>query len=146
MARKGYRFVAHTADVKFIARGKDVCEAFRNASLAMFETIADTGAMKKSGGKTVKFVVSAKADSYDDLLWKMLQRCLSISSARGLFCYDLSRPQIRKSDGVFSVKTMVSAMAESPDISKLEVKGVSKYGLSVAKAGPKIKATVVVDV
>ncbi len=146
MARKGYRFVAHTADVEFIAGGKDVGEAFKNAALAMFDTIADTDAMRKSKGRRVGFAVAVRADGYDDLLWKMLQRCLTISSARGLFCYAMSKPKIKMAGGALALKATVSALGERPEVSRLEVKGVSRYGLAVSKSRAGFSASVVVDV
>lgn len=140
-----YRFMPHTADVKFMAYGRTMAELFQNAALAMFDTIADTTAMRGSNERGSAFKVSVVADNQEDLLWKTLQRCLSVSNARGLFCYGLARPRLKEGKTLsFSAIALTKKGREG--ISRLEVKGVSKYSLGVEKREKGFRCTVVVDV
>lgn len=145
MSGKGYRYERHTADVKFVAFGSTVQELFQNAALALFDTSADVGAVARSRAPRDSFKVRVSAHGDEELLWKTLQRLVSVSDIRGVFCYRLSRPEIREGD-----PTILSATAYCRErrsgLSKLEVKGVSKYELGISRTARGFRAVVVVDV
>ena len=145
MATAKYRYVGHTADVKFVAFGGSMQELFQNAALALFNTSADTGALKRAGGRTVRLTIRVSARDYEDLLWKTLQRCLSVADIRGVFCYRMSRPVIRK---VRAITLTATAYGKERDArySRLEAKGVSKYELWIGRARRGYRASAVVDV
>ena len=96
MARKGYEFVEHTADVEFIARGKNLESLFKNALLAQFETIADIKKLAASEEKDKNFSIHEKAKNLEDLLWFVLQDALSLSDSKGLYGYDISSIKLSK--------------------------------------------------
>lgn len=142
---KGYRYEEHMADVKFLAFGSSVEEAFRNSALALFDTTAEIEKLKSDKEKPVKFPVKVSASDYDDLLWKMLQYCLSFSDAHGLFCYKISKPSI-KNGKIMTLSATVYCKEKTKRRSKLEVKGISKYELEAKGTKSGFRTVVVVDV
>ncbi len=144
MAR-GYEFVDHTADVEFLARGKTPEELFKNSLLAQFETTANINAISKSGAKEQTFSISERARTLDDLLWFVLQDALSISDAEGLYGFGIKSITIAK-DGDYVAKVVVRAKKKEQRMSKLDVKGVSKFDLKIIKGPNGFEASVVLDV
>ncbi len=140
-----FRFVDHTADVEFIAYGKNEDELFSNALLAIFETVADTAALSRSDGRKLRVTVKEKADSLEDLLWYTLQHTLSITESRRVFAYEVDRIEVKEENGSFSCDAKIYAKEKKNEYSKLAVKGVSKYGMEIKK-GKEMEAKVVVDV
>lgn len=142
---RGYRYVSHTADVEFIAAGRDMPELFRNAALALFNISADTKALEEKGGRATSFVVNVSATDYESLLWKALQYCLSMADIKDVFCYGMTRPVIRTGKKT-TFKAVAYCRKREERFSKLEAKGVSKYLLSVSRKRGTLTAKVVVDV
>lgn len=143
--RKGYRFMPHMADVMFVASGRTLNSAFKNAELALFDTIADMKSIEKNTGKVHSIKINLKARSLEDLAWKMLQYTLSESDSRSLFCYKVSDISVKRGNG-FALHAEVLAKEKNVEASKLEVKGISKYMLKVSKTRHGFSISVVVDV
>lgn len=141
-----YRFVRHTADVEFVAFGKDHESCFRNALMAMLETISDTSKVASSKGKTTILTVKDRAGGMDDLLWYALQDTLSISDSRDVFAYRIPMIKIKEGKKSNSIAIRVTCKPKLEEASRLEVKGVSRYNLSVRKGKNLIRATAVLDV
>lgn len=135
----------HTADVEFIAYGRNEGELFSNALAALFETMADTGAVAKSDERKARVTVKEKADSLEELLWYTLQHTLSITESRRVFAYEVAEIEIGKEGGNFSCDLKVYAKEKRDEYSKLAVKGISRYGLKISKRDG-LEATVVMDV
>ena len=140
-----YKFLDHTADIEFIAYGRDDEELFSNALAALFETMADTAALSKSEGRKEKVTVKEKADSLEELLWYTLQHTLSITESRRVFAYEVAEIKIREVEGKFYCELKAYAKEKKDEYSKLAAKGISKYGLKITK-GEINEARVVVDV
>ncbi len=141
-----YRFVRHTADVEFVAFGKDHESCFRNALMAMLETISDTSKVASSKGKAASITVRDKASGMEDLLWYALQDTLSILDAKGVFGYRVAVLKIKNNGKSHSVDIGVLCKPKLEDASRLEVKGVSRYNLSVRNFRNNVRATAVLDV
>jgi SHS2 domain-containing protein len=140
-----FRFVDHTADIEFIAYGKDEGELFSNALAALFETMADTGALSRLDKKRARVTVKEKADSLEDLLWYTLQHTLSITESRRIFAYEVAGIEVGQEAGKFFCNAKIYAKEKKDEYSKLAVKGVSKYGMQITK-GKGMEAKVIVDV
>jgi SHS2 domain-containing protein len=74
---KNFKFLEHTADVKFQASGKDIEEVFKNSALALKETIC--GKMKIKGGK--EKIIKVKGKDFESLLYLFLEEILYILDA-----------------------------------------------------------------
>ncbi len=142
---KGYRYLPHTADVKFVAFGKSMEKAFDNSAMALFDTIAEVKELERRDEKVYILKLKANSDDIKDLLWKMLQRCLSVSDSKGLFCYGCSSKITIKNKKYF-LNYAVSCRKKNVECSKLEVKGISKYDMEIKKSKKGIRITAVVDV
>ncbi len=143
---KGYRFLEHTADVEYIAYGKDEKECFSNALMAMFDTASYLARLEKSEGKKVVVKVKSRASRPEDLLWYLLQDVLSMTDAMGLFAYSVKRLKMGESGTKRTAEVELLARERSDQASKLDVKGVSRYELSLRRPGRLLEAHVVLDV
>jgi len=63
-----YKFLEHTADIKFRASGKTLAEAFENSVLAVSEVLAK----KKKVGETITKKVKVEGEDEKELLYKLL--------------------------------------------------------------------------
>lgn len=146
MPSKKYKYLSHMADVEYIAYGKSIEECFKNAFLALFDTISYTKRVSSSRQKTVKFQVSDSAKTLDDLLWYALQDALSISDAKALFCYNVSGLKVTKKKDTYTITAVISAKGRESSESKLDAKGIARYNLKVETKGKQTEARVVIDV
>jgi len=74
---KKYKFLPHTADVKFQAFGNTIEKAFSNSFLALKETIADKTTIKSKIEKTLK----VKGNDLQSLLHNFLEEFLYLMEA-----------------------------------------------------------------
>jgi len=77
---KKFKFLEHTADVKFQAFGKTVEEVFENSALAMFSAMSDSKVAEKN-----KFKVKAEGRDYENLLYNFLEELLILFDSEGFF-------------------------------------------------------------
>ena len=141
-----YKFVDHTADVEFIARGSSMEEAFRNAFLALFDTASYTEKVAKERSKAKRFVIREEASGPEELLWYVLQDAVSIMDSRSLFPYKVNSLRIAERKGIYTFRAEMEAKSRKAEHAKLDIKGISRYGLKVSKAGKGFRASVVMDV
>ncbi len=135
-----YIYTNHTADVEFVAYGNTLEELFSNSAQALFDTVADTKGMQCR--TTLK--IEVHADSEEELLWRFLQKLLSVGDARGIF-FCSAYAKIKR-NGMFSLLSVAHYCKATAEKARLEAKGISKYALKVSHSNGKYKATVVVDV
>ena len=67
-----YKYLPHTADVKFRAYGSDVSEVFENCALAVSSVFSRNGEINETGKK--EFVVSEK--NYESLLYQFIEELI----------------------------------------------------------------------
>lgn len=143
---KGYRYISHTADVEFLAYGGTLENSFKNALLALFDTISYAGKVSKGSSKTRVFTLREKAKSAEELLWYTLQDALSILDSESLFAYRVSGLRIRKVKTHYTLIAKVYAKNRKDEDSKLDVKGVSMYDLKIERKNGRFVARVAADV
>jgi len=141
-----YRFVNHTADIEYIAYGKNLEELFSNAVLALMSIASDTGMLKSLKSKSYIITVKEKAAERSSLLWGTLQGILSKCEARGLFGYEVKSLNIKYLKGIYYINALVLARRKCVECAKLDVKGVSKYDMHIIESKHYTKAYVVIDV
>lgn len=78
--KKPFEFLPHTADVKFLAYGKTLEEAFANAALAMFQVMS-----KDKVRGTIKRRIFVKGSDYENLLYKFLEEFLFLLDSKNYF-------------------------------------------------------------
>lgn len=130
-----YKFLEHTADVKFQSYGKTLAEAFSNAALALKETM--TKGVKIDGKVKKKISVSGK-DS-ESLLYNFIEEFLFLFDSEGFVLAGINKITIK--DG----KLICEVLGERKKISN-DVKAVTYNSMFVKKEGGKITCQVVLDV
>ena len=144
--RKGYKYLEHTADVEYVARGKSIEECFANALMAMFDTQSYLGKVSSSKAKGATIEVKDKASTIQDLLWYTLQDALSLSDSRAVFPYKVSSIKISKKGKSYAIYAKMLAKEREDGTSKLDIKGVARYNLSLKQNAGGFEANVVLDV
>ncbi len=141
-----YRFVDHTADVEFVARGGSIEETFRNAFLALFDTALYVNRVAREKSKAKRFEIKEEAADLEQLLWYVLQDTVSIMDSRSLFPYRIASLKIGEKKGVYRFRAEIWAKGQKEGNAKLDIKGISRYGLKVSRKGKGFEASVVMDV
>lgn len=89
---KKFKFIEHTADVKFLAFGRSVEEAFENAALATKQTICDN--VKVVSKK--KKIINLKQKDLESLLYSFLEEILYLLDAENFLLAEVSKITIDK--------------------------------------------------
>ena len=97
-----YKFLNHTADMKFQASGKTLEEAFENSALALLETI--TKGEKIKAVKRKKIAVKGK--DYESLLYNFLEEFLFLLDAEGFIASKIENLEI--SDNISMDNRLIS--------------------------------------
>jgi SHS2 domain-containing protein len=141
-----YEYVKHTADIEFFAYGKTMSELFRNAALALFNAMADTKAVSKQTTGVRSLRINTSSYSAEDLLWRILQRSLSLSSADGLLAYRVKAMNVKRGGRWYKAGAVILCKSGSAESAQLDVKGISKYDMHINASSGLLKASVVLDV
>jgi len=86
-----YKFLEHTADVKFQAFGETIEEAFENSAIAMFEVL-HRGKVKNK--KKVKISVNGR--DFESLLYNFLEEFLVLFDSESFFISKIEKIKIDK--------------------------------------------------
>ncbi len=86
-----YKFLEHTADVKFQAYGKNIKEAFSNSALALKEVMFGKIKVKEEVKKKFK----VEADDLEGLLYKFLEQFLYLLDAENFILSRISKIKIK---------------------------------------------------
>jgi SHS2 domain-containing protein len=89
-----YKFLEHTADVKFQAFGKNLNELFENSALALKETICGKIKVKEKISKKIK----VKGRDIESLLYKFLEEILYMLEADNFILGEIKNINIKKSE------------------------------------------------
>ena len=97
-----YKFLSHTADVKFQASGKTLEEAFEQSALALRETIS--GNLHILEQETHK--IQIKATDLSNLLYKFLEEFLFLLDSKQFLFSKINKIQINQEE--FSLEATIS--------------------------------------
>jgi len=134
-----YRFIEHTADIKFRAFGNTIEEAFENSALAMFHVMYSGGASKK-----IRKNISVQGKDFESLLYNFLEELLILFDSEKFFVSEIVRLKIDKKN--FKLNTeLAGGKAENYKIGT-DVKAVTYNEMLVHEKNGKWICQVVVDV
>lgn len=133
-----FKFLPHTADVKFQAFGKSLNEAFENASLAMFNTMYD-GKVKS----VIKKKIGVKGKDLESLLYNFLEELLFLLDSQNFF---LSKIKVKIDEKKLELKAALSGDKAGNYKINLDVKAVTYNQMYVKKHNNKYIVQVVLDV
>ena len=134
---KKFKFLEHTADVKFQAFGSSVEEAFKNSALAMSKTILN----KELKGDIIK-KIKVKGKDNERLLYNFLEELLFLFDSENFLITDIKDIKI---EGENLKAEVIGVNAENYEMEN-NVKSVTYNEMFVKKEKYKWVVQVVLDV
>lgn len=133
-----YKFLSHTADIKFRAYGNTLNKAFENSAIAMFKVMYTESIKLK-----IKKKINSNGKDLESLLYNFLEKLLILLDSENLF---LSKVKVN-----INVKKLELAAEVYGDKSEnyqigLDVKAITYNDMFVKKINGKWVCQVVVDV
>ena len=133
-----YKFLEHTADIKFQAFGEDLEECFKNAALALKETIS--GKIKPVG--KIKKKISIKAKDKEALLYSFLEEFLFLLDSQDFLLGEIKKIKIKDRELKMEI---VGDKANNYKFTN-DVKAVTYSEMFIKKKKDKYICQVVLDV
>lgn len=124
-----YQFKEHVVDVLFEAYGFTFPHALENASLAMFNTIADTTKVHEREHVDIE----EKAENLEELVAYVLGDLLSESDAREIFLKEFKVTHFKQKDGLYELKGRAFGSPAMPEMGGTVVKAVTHHEIKVEK-------------
>jgi len=133
---KKYKFLEHTADIKFQAYGSTIEKAFENSALAMFNAMSEEKIASK-----IKKKIKVSGKDKESLLYNFLEELLFLLDSENFF--------------VSKVKVKISGLKLEAELlgddagkyeTKLDVKAVTYNQMFVKREGKEWMTQVVIDV
>lgn len=144
---KRYTLIEHTADLAYVAYGKDIEELFENAAYALFDVYTDLSRVRESVEKSIRIQIDTartKADiDYEQLLVRWLNELLYLNEVEDLLFKRF------KVEGFSAGGLRASAYGEkfSPDrhVILTPLKAVTYHRIEVVKEPNRWHARIIVD-
>ncbi len=134
-----YKFLEHTADVKFLAFGKTIEEAFENAAYALQETILKG---KRKINEKIKKKINVQGKDYGSLLYNFLEEFLYLLDAENFVLSRINKIKIKDN----KLEAEVSGDKASNYKISNDVKAITYNSMFVKKEKDKYICQVVLDV
>ena len=131
-----YKFLKHTADIKFRAYGKTIEKAFENSALAMFNAMY-LGKIKPMSKKNIQI----KSKDKESLLYGFLEELLVLLDSKNFF---LSKASVSIDDNELKA-VLFGDNAKNYPIN-LQVKAVTYNNMIIKKTRDRWMCQVVLDV
>ena len=139
---KPFEFVDITsADVAFVAYGKDLNELFANAALAMFEVMVNT----KQVEKRIEEKISVDAYDLESLMFNWLNELLYVSDSKNLA---FSEFDVKVDDRNFILEAICKGEEINPEKheTRTVVKAATYHQMKIWKENEVWKAQVILDI
>ncbi len=136
-----YKFLEHTADVKFQAFGKTLEKAFENASYALINIMC-----KEKIKPLIKKQIKIKGKDLENLLYNFLEEFIFLLDSKDFLLGKIKNLKINKKNGDYEL--IVEALGDNAKNYKteLDVKAITYNEMFVKKQKDKFICQVVVDV
>jgi len=133
----------HTADVAFIAYGKDLNEVFQNAAKAMFNVMTDISRIEKKEKRTIKVV----DDELKGLLKNWLQELIVLFDVDGIAFSEFKVNIEKKNDKwVLEGEAYGELFDPNKHTSGLEVKAIPYHWMEIGEKNGLKYARVLLDI
>ena len=134
-----YKFLTHTADMKFQAFGKTIEEIFSNSALAMFNSMYEGKVKEKRASK-----IKAKGKDFESLLYNFLEELLVLFDGEQFFLSKVKSLKIDKK--AFKLEAEVIGDDASNYKMHIDVKAITYNDMFVKKQKSGWVCQVVLDV
>jgi SHS2 domain-containing protein len=141
-----FRYLPHTADMRFRSYGKGFGEALENAALALLNAMLDIKRIEASKSRNMHVAIKERADTESQLVWFTLQDILSKVDSRKLNAYAFRIVSLKASKDGLQLKGMLLFKSTPDDNAMLSVKAITPHGLDVRKHKGRVTINVVADV
>jgi SHS2 domain-containing protein len=136
-----FKFLEHTADIKFQAFGRSMEEVFKNSILATSEAMYDGDV-----GKTLTNEINIEGTDKENLLYNALDEIVFLFDSENFLVSEVKNLKIRKSGEGFELQaTITGDSSEKYDIQE-HIKSVTYNEMFVREENGKWTAQVVLDV
>jgi SHS2 domain-containing protein len=146
MTKAPFKYLSHTADVEFVAYGKDIKEAIENSGLALLNVALDLKKINASKGKVKTAGINEKADTVENLVWFVLQDIISMRAAGYLSAFKFKVDKLEKNRKGVNLKGRLFHKKLKEDYTLLDVKAVTPHDLRVTKTKSGYSINVIIDV
>ncbi|MCX6748205.1 MAG: archease [Candidatus Pacearchaeota archaeon] len=136
MKQQKYKFLEHTADIKFQAFGSTIEKAFENSALAMFNSMSEDKIKAK-----IKKKIKVQGKDNESLLYNFLEELLFLLDSENFF---ISKTKVKIKD--FGLTAELWGNSVKNYETKLDVKAVTYNQMKVEKKTGRWVAQVVIDV
>ena len=133
-----FKFLEHTADVKFQAFGKKVEEVFENSALAFKEAVCGKWKIKEEKEKIIK----VNGRDFESLMYVFLEKILYLLEAEGFLISKVKEIKINK----FTLKAVLVGDSAKNYKFTNSVKAITYSEMFIKKQKGKWIGQVVVDV
>ena len=135
---KKYKFLKHTADIKFKAYGNTLEKAFENSAIAMFKTMYP-GNVKPNMKKKIK----TKGKDFESLLYGFLEKLIIMLDSKDFF---ISKCKVKINKDKFELVALLYGDKVKNYPTNLEVKAITYNEMFVKKIKNEWVCQVVLDV
>lgn len=132
-----YKFLEHTADIKFQAYGKTLSEVYENSLLALCNTMSSKKVVSKCKRK-----IKIKGSDLENLLYLFLEEFLFLIDSEGIFLSKVEKIKVDSKN--FSIEADVF-FGKVPRLG-IHVKAITYNEMFVKKENSKWISQVVLDI
>lgn len=133
-----YKFLKHTADIKFQAFGNSVEEVFENCALAVIESMFEKIKIKKNISKKIKIT----GKDFESLLYKFLEEIIYLLDGENFAVSEIKNLRIKK----FNLEAKFVGDESSEYNLSNKVKAMTYNDIFIKEKNGKWEAQVVIDV
>jgi SHS2 domain-containing protein len=133
-----FKFLEHTADIKFQAFGNSIEKVFENSALAMFNSMHDG---KVKARKIFK--INVKGKDFESLMYNFLEELLFLFDSENFFISKIKNLKIAKD---FKLSAEVFGDDAKDYEIHIDIKAITYNDMFVKKQGNKWISQVVLDV
>lgn len=137
--REKFKFLEHTADIKFKAFGNSIKEVFENSALALFRVLYDKKVEEKKAYK-----IKAKGSDLESLLYNFLEEFLILFDSKNFLPYQIKSLDLNEKK--FKIHAVVVGDELSNYNASVHVKAITYNGMFVKKQKNNWVSQVLVDV
>lgn len=146
MKSRRFEYLPHTADIMFLAYGRDRADLIENSAAALLDVMLDTAKIRRSRESPRRLAIKEKADTVENLVWYVLQDILTRVDEKALGAFEFRVASFKEREGAFEVNGTLHYKPKSKDCFLTEVKAVTPYGMEVKKTKTGYELRVVLDV
>jgi len=134
-----FKFLKHTADIKFRAFGKTPEEVFQNSALALFKTLYDKRIKTKK-----KFKIKTKGKDLENLMYNFLEEFLFLFDSKNFLPSRIIN--LKLNEKKFEIKAEISGDDIKNYSSSIHVKAITYSEMKIKKEKGIWISQVVLDV